>query len=164
MTPTPSQTIGPFFAVALGREEMAEGGTLRISGGVYDGEGAPVSDAYLEAWDGTRFGRCPTGADGRFSFVTAEPDGPYIALSVFARGLLQRLATRIYLDANAAPDPSLVARATGDGEWRFDIHHAPSPSPVWQVLTVLSIDPWLAGSVVECIGNRGVVVRLDLDL
>src|SRR4051794_31905677 len=49
-------------------------------------------------------------------------------------------------------------------EWRFDIHHAPSPSPVWQVLTVLSIDPWLAGSVVECIGNRGVVVRLDLDL
>jgi protocatechuate 3,4-dioxygenase beta subunit len=36
---------------------------------------------------------------------------------VFARGLLQRLATRVYLDAAQAPDPSLVAR---DGQW--DVH------------------------------------------
>jgi protocatechuate 3,4-dioxygenase alpha subunit len=119
---TPSQTIGPFFEVALGREEMVEGGPVRIEGTVFDGAGELVSDAYIELWDGERFGRCPTDPEGRFSFTTVEPDGPYIAVSVFARGLLQRLATRIYFDPDAAPDPSLVARDEGSGVHRFDIH------------------------------------------
>lgn len=130
MRPTPSQTIGPFFAVALGREEMVRGGALVVTGRVLDGAGAVVSDAYLELWDGRRFGRCPTDADGLFSFSAAAPPAGYIAVSVFARGLLQRLATRIYFDAGAAPDASLVARpADGSdpagsprGAWRFDIH------------------------------------------
>jgi protocatechuate 3,4-dioxygenase alpha subunit len=119
--PTPSQTIGPFFAVALGREDMVAGGPLRIEGAVFDGEGSPVPDAYIEAWDGEHFGRCPTDSEGRFSLTTVEPEAPYIAVSVFARGLLQRLVTRIYLDADAAPDPSLVAHEDG-GARRFDIH------------------------------------------
>ena len=123
MKTTPSQTIGPFFEVALGRQEMIADGPVRIEGTVFDGAGDPVPDAYLELWDGVRFGRCPTDSDGRFSFRTVEPDGPYIAVSVFARGLLQRLVTRIYLDAGPAPDPSLVASAgSGDGVRRFDIH------------------------------------------
>ena len=122
MTLTPSQTIGPFFAVALGREEMVAGGPLRIEGAVFAGSGDPVPDAYVELWDGVRFGRCPTDSDGAFSFTTVEPDAPYIAVSVFARGLLQRLVTRIYLDADAAPDPSLVARDEGGGMRRFDIY------------------------------------------
>jgi protocatechuate 3,4-dioxygenase, alpha subunit len=130
MKPTPSQTIGPFFAVALGREEMVRGGSLVVTGRVLDGERAPVADAYLELWDGRRFGRCPTDADGVFSFSAAAPPAGYIAVSVFARGLLQRLATRIYFDVAAAPDASLVARPadgsqrTGSprGAWRFDIH------------------------------------------
>jgi protocatechuate 3,4-dioxygenase alpha subunit len=121
MTRTPSQTIGPFFAVALGREEMVADGPLRIEGTVFDGAGDPVPDAYVELWDGVHFGRCPTDADGTFSFTTAEPGGEYIAVSVFARGLLQRLVTRIYLVAEAAPDPSLVAREE-NGVRRFDIH------------------------------------------
>jgi protocatechuate 3,4-dioxygenase alpha subunit len=120
--PTPSQTIGPFFAVALGREEMLPGGSLRIEGTVYEGGGEVVPDAYLELWDGSAFGRCPTGADGRFSFAAAEPEHGYFGMSVFARGLLQRLVTRVYLDASAAPDPSLVVRDEGGGVYRFDIH------------------------------------------
>ena len=92
------------------------------------------------------FGRCGTDAEGRFEFVTIKPgpvpgpDGrpqaPHISVSVFARGLLKRLATRIYFpdekEANAADpvltsieDPTLrstvVARAV-DGGLRFDIH------------------------------------------
>jgi protocatechuate 3,4-dioxygenase alpha subunit len=121
MTQTPSQTIGPFFAVALGRAEMVADGPLRIEGTVFDGAGDPVPDAYVELWDGAHFGRCPTDADGAFSFTTAEPGGEHIAVSVFARGLLQRLVTRIYLNAEAAPDPSLVARDE-NGVRRFDIH------------------------------------------
>jgi protocatechuate 3,4-dioxygenase alpha subunit len=91
------------------------------------------------------FGRCGTDAEGKFAFVTIKPgpvpgpDGrpqaPHISVSVFARGLLKRLVTRIYFPdeevANATDpvlasidDPdlraTLVARAV-DGGLRFDI-------------------------------------------
>jgi protocatechuate 3,4-dioxygenase alpha subunit len=130
MKPTPSQTIGPFFAVALGREEMVEREATSIEGTVFDGAGDGVSDAYVELWDGRHFGRCPTDERGRFSFVTARPEPPYIDVSVFARGLLQRLVTRIYLAPDRA-DPvlaelgdrasTLIAQDDG-GVLRFDIH------------------------------------------
>jgi len=52
------------------------------------------------------FGRVPTDDDGKFRFTTIKPgrvpgpDGkpqaPHLAVSVFARGLLRRLVTRIY--------------------------------------------------------------------
>ena len=92
------------------------------------------------------FGRTGTDADGRFSFVTVKPgpvpgpDGgmqaPHIMVSVFARGLLKRVVTRIYFpdeeEANAGDpvlssieDPgfrrTIVANNEGD-VLRFDIH------------------------------------------
>lgn len=94
----------------------------------------------------TGFGRVQADEEGKFSFVTVKPgvvpgpDGnpqaPHILVSVFARGLLKRLATRIYFPdeekANAVDpifrsieDPdlrsTLVARLE-DGTLRFDIH------------------------------------------
>jgi protocatechuate 3,4-dioxygenase alpha subunit len=61
------------------------------------------------------FGRIPTDDEGKFRFTTIKPgqvpdlDGklqaPHIVVSVFARGLLRRLVTRIYFPdepANAA--------------------------------------------------------------
>jgi protocatechuate 3,4-dioxygenase alpha subunit len=52
------------------------------------------------------FGRIPTDEDGRFRFMTIKPgavpgpDGkpqaPHIAVSVFTRGLMRRVVTRIY--------------------------------------------------------------------
>jgi protocatechuate 3,4-dioxygenase, alpha subunit len=160
---TPSQTIGPFFGVGLcwsdGPEVVPEGtvGALWIGGQVVDGAGDPVPDALVETWQadgqgrlahpGFRgFGRCATDAEGRWAVHTvrpgplAAPDGgveaPHLNVSVFARGLLGRLVTRIYFpdepDANAAdpvltsiPDREararLVAAADGD-QLRFDIH------------------------------------------
>ena len=54
----------------------------------------------------TGFGRVPTDAQGRFCFSTIkpgrvpDPDGklqaPHIVVSIFMRGLLRRLVTRIY--------------------------------------------------------------------
>ena len=93
----------------------------------------------------TGFGRCGTDEDGRFAFITVKPgsvpgpgglmQAPHVDVSVFARGLLHRLVTRLYFpdeaEANAA-DPILGsiedpgARATliaepADGALRFDI-------------------------------------------
>jgi protocatechuate 3,4-dioxygenase, alpha subunit len=91
------------------------------------------------------FARCATDASGEYRFVTVKPgpvphpggetQAPHIDVSVFARGLLKRVVTRIYFpderDANEADpvlstvDPgrrsALVARVD-DGALRFDIH------------------------------------------
>ncbi|MGD0687820.1 MAG: protocatechuate 3,4-dioxygenase subunit alpha [Streptosporangiaceae bacterium] len=103
----------------------------------------------LEAGGFRGFGRCPTGRDGRYRIVTQRPgplpwpgggaEAPHLDVSVFARGLLDRVVTRIYFPdehaANAA-DPVLAAitpddrRATllavaepgaGPAAFRFDI-------------------------------------------
>jgi protocatechuate 3,4-dioxygenase alpha subunit len=52
------------------------------------------------------FGRVPTDADGRFRFTTIKPgpvpgprgtvQAPHIVVSLFCRGLLRRLVTRLY--------------------------------------------------------------------
>jgi protocatechuate 3,4-dioxygenase alpha subunit len=117
---TPSQTIGPFFAVALGRDDS--GDAVEVEGTVYDGEGAPVGDAYIELWDGRRLARCPTGDDGRYTVSIERPEGPYLAVSVFARGLLQRLTTRIYLAEPEDPALGSLHVPEHNGMLRFDIH------------------------------------------
>ena len=100
---TPSQTVGPFFAIALAPEdygfqpiagsELAGGGApgerIRIEGRVLDGRSEPVPDALIDLWqadgegryppgpDGGRafagFGRCATDSAGRFRFLTVKP-------------------------------------------------------------------------------------------
>ena len=177
---TPSQTIGPFFAVGLcwpdGPDVVADGtpGAVLIGGRVLDGAGEPVADALVETWQadpegrfahpddprgpagpGFRgFGRCPTDAEGRWAVRTVKPgpvpapggglEAPHLNVSVFARGLLNRLVTRVYFPdeapANAADpvlasiaDPAararLVARADGD-RLLFDIRlQGPQETP-----------------------------------
>jgi protocatechuate 3,4-dioxygenase, alpha subunit len=70
------------------------------------------------------FGRCPTGPGGQYRIVTVKPgplpcpsggtEAPHLDVSVFARGLLDRVVTRIYFpdeaEANAA-DPVLSSIA-----------------------------------------------------
>jgi protocatechuate 3,4-dioxygenase, alpha subunit len=90
------------------------------------------------------FGRCDTDADGRYTFTTVKPAGvptedgaeqaPHIAMSVFARGMLRRVVTRVYFEDEAsanASDPllsSVEASRSGtlvavseDGGYRFDV-------------------------------------------
>jgi protocatechuate 3,4-dioxygenase alpha subunit len=92
------------------------------------------------------FGRCATDPGGRYFVVTLRPgafpapgstrlEAPHLNVSVFARGLLDRVVTRIYFpdetEANAA-DPvlaavpaerrgTLIAAAEPGGGFRFDI-------------------------------------------
>ena len=124
---TPSQTVGPFFGVGLPFEKGEQiappgsDGVIRIEGQVLDGNGAPVPDALLEIWQiGSGFGRTRTDAEGAFTFAavkpapTPAPDGrmqaPHLNVTVFARGLLRHLVTRMYFPdettANAT-DPAL---------------------------------------------------------
>jgi protocatechuate 3,4-dioxygenase, alpha subunit len=79
-----------------------------------------------EGFDG--FGRTMTDETGRYELVTlkpgpvpwsnGEPQAPHIDMSVFARGLLKRLVTRVYFpdeaEANEA-DPVLASVPDADG-------------------------------------------------
>jgi protocatechuate 3,4-dioxygenase alpha subunit len=122
---TPSQTVGPFFTIGLCRRPENElvapsdPAAMRLIGHVFDGQEQPVNDAMIELWDAaaSRWGRCGTDADGRFSFVVAR--APHYEVYVFARGLLRHQLTRVYLD-DAGKHPSLAA-VEKDGALRFDI-------------------------------------------
>jgi len=164
LVPTPSQTAGPFLSIGtawLADEcTVAPGvtGAIAVTGQVFDGAGMPVTDAVLEFWQADAEGRHPprtepgwtgftrslTDGEGRYRLRTVRPgpvpagDGspqaPHIDVSIFARGLLQRVVTRIYfsdeevanaldplLGAIAAPGTaaSLIARAGPHG-YRLD--------------------------------------------
>jgi protocatechuate 3,4-dioxygenase alpha subunit len=120
-------------------------GAFWVTGVVRDGDGAPVTDGFVETWQadpqgrfghtddprgavvsavpGFRgFGRACTDSEGRYRVLTVKPgalpsldgsvEAPHIDVSVFARGLLDRVVTRIYFPdevaANAA-DPVLAS-------------------------------------------------------
>jgi protocatechuate 3,4-dioxygenase alpha subunit len=78
-----------------------------------DTQDKPVEPAF------TGFGRVATDGGGRFRFTTIKPgsvpgpagarQAPHVVVSVFARGLLPRLVTRIYFpdEPDNASDPAL---------------------------------------------------------
>jgi protocatechuate 3,4-dioxygenase alpha subunit len=144
--PTPSQTVGPFFGFALpfpGDRQAVDPdapGAIRIQGQLIDG----VPDGLLEIWQGDQFARSRTDPEGVFQVVVRRPgpvpspDGrqqaPHLNVTVFARGLLKHLNTRMYFpdeeEANAADpvlqqvDPerrhTLIARGE-NGVYHFDV-------------------------------------------
>jgi protocatechuate 3,4-dioxygenase alpha subunit len=173
---TPSQTVGPYFAMRLpwpdGPFVVPEDtpGAVTIFGRLYDGAGNLIPDGLVETWqadpdgrfahpDDPRgalpirkygpsghhafrgFGRCETAPDGSYKIVTLKPgplpdEAPHLDVSVFARGMLDRVVSRLYFpdetEANAA-DPvlstvpparraTLVAVPAGEGLLRWDIH------------------------------------------
>lgn len=156
--PTPSQTIGPFFRFGMqwlaGRDEPSASapGLVSLSGVVFDGDDLPVPDAMVEVYSADpsgeypaghgNFSRCLTDDQGCYQLTLVKPgrvddrQAPHLEVSVFARGLLQRLLTRIYFPDEAeanSTDPvlaavgdadraaTLVARQESDG-LQFDIH------------------------------------------
>jgi protocatechuate 3,4-dioxygenase alpha subunit len=176
LSPTPSQTVGPFYGYALpfagGPDAAAIGHPqgITVQGCVYDGAGQPIPDALLEFWqaapDGslagapgslrrdpvtgavigrdhvrfTGFARVTSDADGRYVIRTLAPrpigrSAPYLAVCIFARGLLHHLFSRVYfadvteLNASdpllASLDPArratLVAHREPGLGYRFDV-------------------------------------------
>jgi protocatechuate 3,4-dioxygenase, alpha subunit len=137
------------------------GQVIEVAGTVFDADLAPVPDAILELWqansfgqymtepqkklfeDFSGFGRVPTNEAGQFRFRTIKPgavqaetparQAPHILVSIFMRGLLYRLVTRIYFsdEAGNADDPvlnsieprrrdSLLAKADPTHPFRYE--------------------------------------------
>ena len=154
LSTTPSQTVGPYFSIGLTPTGCSAGRRCRptrravwIRGRVLDGAGEPVPDGMVEAWAPTppaattrrvprlRPLRRPV-ATARSSWRsqarpvprhrTGRPQAPHLAMGVFARGLLKRLATRLYFRDEAAanagrPGAGAMSRRRSGPRW--------SPSP-----------------------------------
>ena len=85
---TPSQTVGPFFSFGLCAEPQNElpGGSVRVEGQVFDGEGSPIGDALLELWSPAHgFGRCSDRRRGPLLVPRAGGCRPVRADGVRAR-------------------------------------------------------------------------------
>jgi protocatechuate 3,4-dioxygenase, alpha subunit len=97
--PTPSQTVGPYFAICLpwsdGPFAAAAGtpGAIRIRGMVHDGAGAPVPDHVIETWQADGEGRFadlhghggPSRTEGFRGFArsgTEDGDGSFEIVTV----------------------------------------------------------------------------------
>ena len=138
--------------------------SLTITGVVRDGAGSPVSDAMIEFWQADPKGRFPpetpegwrgfarvlTDDAGRYTLFTVKPgrvtagddtlQAPHVDVSVFARGLMQRLVTRIYFapDSEALEtDPVLASVPEQD---RSTLVASPGERP-----GELCFDIWLQG-------------------
>ena len=149
---TPSQTVGPFLHIVLADPDARyavaadDPEAITVHGAVTDGKGDGIPDAVIETGQADAlFGRCSTDGEGSYEVVTRKPppidtvDGtpqaPHLSVSVFARGLLDRVVTRIYFpeeEAANAADPTLlavpadrrarlVAVADAPDSYRFDI-------------------------------------------
>ncbi len=146
-----------------GGEELVPPGSaraIRLHGTVYDGAGDPVPDALLELWQAdengrvvqregslhrdnwtfTGWGRASVDGSGHYWFSTVRPGATehgkaaMFMITIFGRGLTNRLFTRAYLPedtAALAADPllasleadertTLVAVAEPTG-YRFDV-------------------------------------------
>lgn len=131
-TPTPSQTVGPFYSIGLCRraDEALDPDGIELTGRLLDGNGEPIRDGMLEVWDADRrlWGRSGTDGEGRFGFLVPR-DADVLEAFVFARGLLRHQRTRIYLrDTDDAvlrgldPERRATLVASTEGEClRFDI-------------------------------------------
>ena len=156
---TANQTIGPFWhliedpAWADLTRFGANGERIVLIGTVFDGGGKTVADAAIEIWQTSPevsdrfpgFGRCRTDGGGSFRFTTLKPgpvaglgnaqQAPHVAISIFARGLLTGLTTRLYFEheklnetdpvlsliENAARRETLIARMVSAETWQLDI-------------------------------------------
>jgi protocatechuate 3,4-dioxygenase, alpha subunit len=135
--------------------ENVAGERVTIRGKVLDGDGNVVPDAVLEVWQADSsgryvselfpqnsatprflgFGRVETDDNGEFSFTTIKPgrvpspDGPlqapHLVITLFSRGLLKALLTRLYFPDEPANAEDAVLKLVPP-ERRSTLMAAPS--------------------------------------
>jgi protocatechuate 3,4-dioxygenase alpha subunit len=127
---TTSQTIGPFsheaWQWAADVTAKIEGPAVTIRGIIYDGDGAAINDAQIEAWlpdaAGAEAGqghampgfrRVPSAEDGSFTLSAPLPSStssgePLMYVTVFARGLVKHQFTAVFLEDDSALAQSAI--------------------------------------------------------
>ena len=158
---TTSQTIGPYLRIGLEWMQIEDiapkgvaGERFGLEGRIVDADGKPVNDAAVEVWQadsqgdydgGFRgYGRSLTDEAGGFRFRSIKPgrvpgpqgklQAPHLVVTIFMRGLLKQLLTRVYFpDEPANPeDPvlalvpaerrgTLIAAKAGDGKLQWTV-------------------------------------------
>ena len=116
-----------------------QGERITLAGRVLDGASAPVPDALLETWQADAAGKVPaagdaarphgyarvsTGADDGYAIETVMPGAytgpggatyaPQLHVTIFARGLLKAVRTRVFLAGPDAIKDDPLARAVGN--------------------------------------------------
>lgn len=161
LSPTPWQTVGPFFHFALTDRcsasvisEGTEGERITLVCHVLDGDNAAVSNAMLEFWQADAHGRYNRGMFTGFARLCTDPAGscsletiipgcvpglkgslqaPHINVSVFASGLLNRLVTRIYFAGNPANDrDEVLAMVPDDRRGTLMAYPDPANHSTWK--------------------------------
>ena len=114
------------------------GKRIVLTGCVYDGAGKVIADALVETWQADPsgavpgagaavraygYGRAATARDGRYTIDTLMPGAcagvgggkyaPQINVTIFARGLLKAVRTRVFLAAPEGINEDPLARAAG---------------------------------------------------
>ena len=148
--------------IAEGHDQLPEhpdrrqlsGTPIEVCGRLLDGAGEPVPDAMLEIWhandegtypnDMSTYGRCALDDEGRYRFLIIRPGcvvdengkvhAPQISVGVFARGIIKRLLTRIYLSDSPENDAdpvlaqvpherrrTLIAKKSAENVYSLDI-------------------------------------------
>ena len=138
LTPTPSQTLGPFFAYGFLSDADntlagpdVSGERVTLTGTLKDNEGTAARDALIELWQADAaglypgrdagadaafkgFGRVLTDADGKFSFHTIMPgasagQGNRKQAPHFALGIFAGGLTRRAMTRVYLPNPDAIA-------------------------------------------------------
>ena len=134
------------------------GQKINVKGQVIDGNDTPIHDALVEIWQADPNGNYNTNPNGKFfgfgrmgtgsgdfvgfNFKTYKPgktapnSAPHINITVFARGMLNHLFSRIYFsdeeeenkkdlllnEIDTSLRPRLIAEKENENEYRFDIY------------------------------------------
>jgi protocatechuate 3,4-dioxygenase beta subunit len=160
----PIETSGPVFADVPVEADLTRQGPLgeriNVVGRLLDGDGRPIAGQLVEIWQAnaagryahpedrhpapldpnfTGAGRCVTGPDGSWAFVTIKPGAypwgnhpnawrpAHIHFSVFGRSFTERLVTQMYFPGdpllahdpilNAVRDPRARERLVASFDW-----------------------------------------------
>lgn len=140
------------------RKKDLLGQKINVKGQVIDGNDTPIHDALVEIWQADPNGNYNTNPNGKFfgfgrmgtgsgdfvgfNFKTYKPgktapnSAPHINITVFARGMLNHLFSRIYFsdeeeenkkdlllnEIDTSLRSRLIAEKENENEYRFDIY------------------------------------------
>jgi protocatechuate 3,4-dioxygenase, alpha subunit len=154
---TAAQTIGPYWHLIEYPEFAdltrfgASGERMVLTGAVFDGDGAPVTDGCIELWQASPpaddifpgYGRCATDKEGKYRFTTVKPgpvpgwgntlQAPHFAINILSRGILTRLYTRAYFAGEKLNETDPLLALVEDPARRATLIAQPLGDATWRM-------------------------------